>query len=353
MDDEFNSFKFSHVIVGIFLLIFGWGLFWAGSQGIKVAWNEFGSIKYSFTSTDSVAAPFPVTTKMIEADNTADSNLSIMIGGDVMYDRNIRKIAEKVGYDTLLSSVSPLFKKADIAVVNVEGPITSNKSKTLLPDGKTTKILSFTFDPATASALRESGIDVVSLANNHTDNMGIAGFNETKKWLTEAGVKYFGTPWNSTSTEVVITKNGISVAFVGYHAFQSGLDRVVKDIKRLSSMGYFVIVMPHWGEEYVSKPSADLIAKAETLTKAGAGAIIGAHPHVIMDQSWIGKVPVLYSIGNLLFDQYFSADVMKGQIVELRLKKSGNVVSIDTLKVHATALDRTKGVILVDPKSAE
>jgi len=131
-----------------------------------------------------------------------------------MFDRNVRKVAEQNGYDSLLDGVSELFKNADVAVVNLEGPITSSPSKTLLPNGKTTKALIFTFASSSALALAHSGIDAVSLANNHSDNFGARGLAETKKWLDAANVQWFGDPANSSSSEAVIIKNGIHIAFI-------------------------------------------------------------------------------------------------------------------------------------------
>jgi poly-gamma-glutamate synthesis protein (capsule biosynthesis protein) len=93
-------------------------------------------------------------------------------------------------------------------------------------------------------------------------------------------------------------------------------------VKRLSDEGDFVIVMPHWGEEYVSTTSPALRAQAKAFVDAGAGAIIGSHPHVVGEQEWMGTVPVFYSLGNFIFDQYFSSSVMKGEIVAFTLQKA-------------------------------
>jgi hypothetical protein len=121
----------------------------------------------------------------------------------------------------------------------------------------------------------------------------------------------------ASSTADIICKKGICLAFVGYHEFEPGFDRILADVHRLSSLGYPVIVMAHWGDEYASTSPLRVKEKARELVAAGAFAIIGAHPHVIEDREWIGDVPVVYSLGNLVFDQYFSPQVMTGNIVEL------------------------------------
>ncbi len=311
----------------------------------------------------SISAPsdkIQLTSVTPKTQSSASPNeLTIMVGGDVTFDRGIRAVGQRNGYDSLFdSSITSLFKKADIVAVNLEGPITSNPSKTLV-NGKTTD--SFTFTSATegALALAQAGVTIVSLANNHTDNFGFSGFTETQKWLSEAGIQWFGNPWNSTSSKMstvelvdgnspiatLVHKNGFTVAFVGYHSFQLGIDRVVAEIKRVSGPDVFTIVMPHWGEEYISTSSERMKSQARAFIAAGADAIIGAHPHVIMNQEWVGAVPIYYSVGNLLFDQYFSPEVMKGNLVELHLIKDSSGPHLDHVEVHDIHLKIGKGVV--------
>src|SRR6185437_993480 len=143
---------------------------------------------------------------------------------------------------------------------------------------------------------------------------------ETEKWLDAAGLRHFGSYWNATGTEAVFDMKGMKIAFVGYHQFYPDFDHIISDVKRLNAQGDFVIVMPHWGVEYQPHPNDLQKKQAQELVDAGAKAVIGAHPHVVEDHEWIGQVPVFYSLGNFLFDQYFSPETMKGQVVELNLE---------------------------------
>lgn len=331
----------------VLAVIFGWGALWSGHQALKINSVEIGNI----TNTANVLLFSNIPSK-ISSLFSNNNELTIMIGGDVMLDRNVRKIGEKSGYDSLFTDISKFFKKADIGIVNLEGPITSNPSKTLFDDGRTGKELVFTFSTTTAPVLASSGISIVSLANNHTDNFGESGLNETKWWLANSNIKYFGDPWNRASTDYSFTKNNVKVALVGYHAFQSGYSRTIDSIKSFKDKGYFVIVMPHWGDEYVSSSTPLLKEKARSFVDAGASAIIGSHPHVVMDHEWIGEVPVFYSLGNLLFDQYFSEEVMRGNIVELHLIKSGEETKLDRIKVFETSLKK-RNVVEIDETPVE
>ena len=274
----------------------------------------------------------------------------IMIAGDVMLDRYVRKLAEQNGYDSLFTDIAPLLHTADLAVVNLEGPITNFPSKTLLPNGSTTPELVFTFSPATAPALARAGIDLVSLANNHTDNFGLAGFEQTKEYLKQAGVSWFANPWNSRGDSKIVCQKGICVAFVGYHEFREGFDNVLAEVRALDSQVDLVIVMPHWGEEYITEPSERLRGKAQALVTAGADLIVGAHPHVVMTREQIGQVPVFYSLGNFLFDQYFSVETMNGELLEIDLvrDKATNKAKISQILVHGVSTASHTGVTLTN-----
>lgn len=381
-----SSSPLSIILTTLLVVAFGWGSMYIVIKGIEVATpstiivkttsqkaavveappsssdaepSDPNEVVPAVIPTASIPEPSIKTIPQTKSTGTQDE-LTIMVGGDIMFDRGIRAIGERNGYDTLFDdSIKSLFKKADILAANLEGPITSYPSKTLV-NGKITETLTFTFSPKIRTVLKDLGFTIVSLANNHMDNFGFLGFMETQDWLQDAGISWFGNPWNSTSTKMsrekvsdtkspiatVMTKNGITIAFVGYHSFQLGIDKVISEIKRVSGPKVFTIVMPHWGEEYSAEPSERMKSQARAFVNAGADAVIGAHPHVVMSQEWIGDVPVYYSVGNLLFDQYFSPEVMKGNVVEMHIVQDDSGPHLDTVKVHEVNLKSGKGVKL-------
>ena len=301
-------------------------------------WVYLQNNYHSFSST-AVIAP-------------ATSTVIVIIGGDVMLDRRDRYIGETSGYDSLFAGIAPLAHQADIAVTNLEGSITTYPSKTLLSNGHTTGDFAFTFATTTASALSRAGFTAVSLANNHSGNFGQIGLDQTHAWLESAGMKWFGDPYNvgagTSSTAAVICRKSICLAFVGYDEFEPGFEGILADVRRLSNEGYPVIVMPHWGDEYASVSPERVKEKARELAAAGAFAIVGAHPHVIEDREWIGDVPVIYSLGNLVFDQYFSPEVMTGSVAELDIEvapaKSARIIAI---RLYAVSNESHKGPVIV------
>ena len=323
----------------VLVLLFS-GILWVKEKVPSISFlYDLGLAKYDMPHEDISAQVLDIVQQKIP-----EPNMTVLVGGDVMLDRGVRLIGNKYGYDSLFASTTPIFQKQDIVAVNLEGPITSHLSQTLLPNGQGTQSFTFTFATTTAGTLARSHINLVSLANNHSGNFGREGLEETRRWLEGVGVGYFGDPWNSPSKETVICKNEICVAFLGYHAFHQGFENILADISRLNSEGYFVIVMPHWGEEYVPLHSLDMRTKAETMVSAGADAIVGSHPHVIMDHQWLGEVPVFYSLGNLLFDQYFSKETMVGEMVEFHLAKNSDIVKIQEIKVYEISNASRRGI---------
>lgn len=330
---------------------FGWGVLWSGTQGIRLAFqpvgnpsqNQMAAVRLSTTPAETTVSPDQSTPTV-----SFKSSATILIGGDLMFDRKIRLLGQTSGYESLLAPLLPLFHSADLAIANLEGPITSQPSQTLRPDKTTTKSLTFTFAPTVAKTLAKSGITAVSLANNHTDNFGSNGLIETRKLLQAAEVGYFGSPWNATTTDLVVSRNNIRIALVGYHAFYGGFERILENIRQHKTDGDFVIVMPHWGVEYATSSSFQQRSQARAMVAAGADAVIGSHPHVVMDHEWIGQVPVFYSLGNLLFDQYFSSEVMKGNLVKLHLTRDQNGTRLESLEIYQTSTASKKNVTVTD-----
>ncbi len=352
--------------------IIGWGGIWLVASGTRLAVNGFAVSKVAVLNFNqsppnsnlaNVASVLSATTSVPIYEKPApaqqEKEIKIIIGGDVMFDRHIRALANSQyssSYDPIMAGISPIFHSADIGVVNLEGPITNFPSHTLFANGQTSKELTFTFASTTATALKDAGIKLVSLANNHTNNFDASGLSQTKGFLDSAQVGYFGDPNNASSTEKVICMDAC-FAFVGYHEFTHGFDRILADVTRLSHQGYTVIVMPHWGDEYATTSPTRIKAKARQLVEAGANVVIGSHPHVVEDKEWINNVPVIYSLGNLVFDQYFSNEVMNGNIAEITFKVDANKINgnygtarLEKIALQNILINRDSGPVLVgDP----
>ncbi len=264
-------------------------------------------------------------------------NIKILILGDIMFDRGVRSKINTSGFAEIFGPATTTFAEYDLVVANLEGPISTYKSKTILDNNKSIPGFQFTFATGTAKALKNAGIDMVSLANNHTDNFGQSGLQQTRQLLDEAGVQHFGSPQNnfdiSTSTCLVAQNSGtqgrvagaedICIGFIGWHEFGAkNHQKILDEIVRLRPLVDYLVVFPHWGEEYKKTPHIEQVRLARVWTDAGADAVIGAHPHVIQQitrrTTADGRtVPIFYSLGNFIFDQYFSFDTTHGIAVEI------------------------------------
>jgi poly-gamma-glutamate synthesis protein (capsule biosynthesis protein) len=293
--------------------------------------------------------------------------------GDMMFDRGVATNIRKRGSESVFASgTREITDKYDLVVANLEGPITTYPSRTIDTTGKAIPGFSFTFPTSTATLLAESGIDIVSLANNHADNFGREGLSQTIQYLKDAGIDYFGNTTNSpfdiasssymhcptrdsTTTELVSGVNTQTcIAFIGYHQFTNKNEsHILAEIARYETDPRitFTIVFPHWGVEYQKRPNQNQISLAHQWVDAGADLIIGAHPHVVQSTEIYKNAYIYYSLGNYIFDQYFSYDTTHGIAVgitlspDLRKVQTTEIIPIDitgTIVRKANGIDSQK-----------
>jgi poly-gamma-glutamate synthesis protein (capsule biosynthesis protein) len=238
---------------------------------------------------------------------------SFVIAGDAMFDRNVWHNYKIKGLKAIFDNFGTrVFRGSDLALINLEGPI-SNKE---IDDDWQSGSMVFNFPPATASTLKYLNINTVSLANNHTANAGTTGLSNTKEVLDRSGIKCFGEPYGYDESSVLRVDGGIPVSVIGIMALSDFNESVLEArIAAEKSDGRFVIVFPHWGTEYAPKHSVSQESMAKKWIAAGAGLVVGSHPHVTQDFEIINGKPVVYSLGNFIFDQFFSTETQEGLVL--------------------------------------
>jgi poly-gamma-glutamate synthesis protein (capsule biosynthesis protein) len=183
-------------------------------------------------------------------------------------------------------------------IVNLEGVMLAEP-----PPGLGMDLHAFRTDVA-APLLRGFNIRAASLANNHSYDLGAGGIRETIASLRSLNIqpiKHMG----------VVDFNAFRLVALNYIGVRSLTSRLVmrdRDVARLCGMALKppVVAFVHWGEEYTSEPGPDVMREAEKLHNCGVGLIIGAHSHQAAKQTVAvrgGEFAMLYSLGNLLFDQ--------------------------------------------------
>lgn len=241
----------------------------------------------------------------------------LIFGGDIMLSRTVNSKMEKYrNYNWPLENIATLFSEADLAIANLESPFLISNNYQVL-----TGSFSFKANPKSVSALSLAGFDVLSLANNHILNQGSKGLLDTYKVLSEAGIKYVGTNEHNL---VIKESQGIKFAFLAYTYNQDSKsianindDSVKADIAAAKSQADVVIVMMHAGTEYTRKPNESQINFAHLAIDSGADLVVGHHPHWPQTtETYQGKT-IVYSLGNLVFDQMWSKETKQGLVAKV------------------------------------
>lgn len=239
--------------------------------------------------------------------------------GDIMLARNVENFMDAYGafYPfSLLPEVSP-----DAYLVgNFEASIPKTHVKTQSMQ------FSFSVKPEYVVGLSQYGFTHLGLANNHAFDFGADDFIHTVAQLQLASTTPFGSPLNNVSSSTSILKVGdTTIALIGLYAVQEipSQNQIEELVKKAEELSNVQIVYVHWGEEYELVHSKTQEVLAHALIDAGVDIIVGHHPHVVQDIQLYKNKPIFYSLGNFIFDQYFSDDVQKGLMLDLVVGADG------------------------------
>lgn len=276
----------------------------------------------SYTAPEKYTPPATAATALAPA-----AHATLIFGGDMMLDRTVRTFVERSGEEALFTCLDRIVPSADYVVTNLEGPITSNGSRSVGSAVGSPENYIFTFPSSTAALLRRHGVSAVALGNNHILNFGNEGLQSTIASLEEEGVAFFGEPYGHHVAHVRI--QDIPFSFIGYNEFDPAGWRVaasttVEQLQAAVTAGSVPIVFAHWGQEYTSTTALQR-SLAQTFAHSGARLIVGAHPHIVQDHEYIGATPVYYSLGNLVFDQYWNESVRTGLLLSATFSSDGGL----------------------------
>lgn len=262
---------------------------------------------------------------------------TIILAGDVMLGRSVMTKSLSLSDPVYpFRKVAEVLKEADLVFVNLENPIVAKCPKDDLG-------LKFCADPAMVGGLVFSGVDIVTVANNHSLNFGEAGLFETKSFLDEAGILHTGS-----GNLVVRSQNATKFGFLGFNFVGAKLtDEELELVRKSDSETDVLIVGVHWGSEYTGVPSDSQKEWARQLVGAGADVIVGHHPHWVQPVEYIdsptspfglrgASKPVYYSLGNFVFDQMWSQKTREGLVVKLTFRGS-EIVKEERLPVFMSS----------------
>ncbi|MCX6759666.1 MAG: CapA family protein [Candidatus Nealsonbacteria bacterium] len=279
--------------------------------------------------------------------------IKIILVGDIMLDRGVKFMIEKEGdrdFRFPFLKVVDYLKEADIVFGNLEGVISDKGIKA-------GSIYSFRVDPKAIEGLSFAGFNVLSLANNHALDYTRAALEDCLAKLSNAEIDYVGAGFNEKEAYLPIIKevNGstglpaVKVAFLAYTNLgpetwkaagensgiawisENNFETIKEDVKLAKEKADILIVSLHTGEEYQKEPTQFQIEFSKMAIEAGADLIVGHHPHIIQKNEKYKNGYIFYSLGNFIFDQSFSEETMRGQILEVLIenKKIKEVVTKD------------------------
>lgn len=232
---------------------------------------------------------------------------TILVTGDVMLGRSVNtRINKYKDVSFPFRKTRDLLNSADITLINLENPLVD-------PCPITDTGMIFCAPTTSVEGLQWAGVDVANIANNHINNYGQDGYKSTLTTLDVSGIK----PSDSDHF-ILIPKNNLMFGFVGFDLVgkrwkNEDVARIVKQAKSWSDV---LVVSFHWGAEYQNTQGTSQIEYGHLAVDNGADLVIGTHPHVIQPIEEYKGVPIVYSLGNFIFDQMWSEDTKKGLVIK-------------------------------------
>ena len=282
--------------------------------------------------------------------------VTLVFIGDVMMDSFIADYIRDYGVDYPWTDVAEILQQGDLAIANLETSV-STRGATKKPAG-----FGFRSAPSTLQGLQNSGIDLVTLANNHVKDFGDEAFYDTLEHLTNYQIGYIGAGKTLNEAEELKTfeVNGLKLGFLAYTAIipwqgwqatadSPGVaplvidqyDELLANIKQAKESTDILTVILHWGTEYQDTPNQWQIDLAHQIIDNGADIIVGHHPHILQGIEFYQGKPIFYSIGNFVFLKK-DDNAGKTGIFELVIDKNGFKSGV----IHPVYIQYTKANLL-------
>lgn len=337
------------IILAIIIVICSVTIFYRNKKEKKILAEQRAELE------KNIEAIFEETEKNIANSNNTvrDSIIRISAVGDILCENSILEDAYDKGtqnYDftSMFKNMSTFFADSDITVGTMETNYTDNKYSGY---GQRNSPISF------AEALKNIGIDLVSISTNHSLDYGIEGLQETKRALEGIGYDVVGDNLGESRVKIKTIKN-TKIAFLSYtYGFENQNSKTKeeldsaniynseiakKDLEYAKENADYSIIIMHWGDAYSIKPNKEQQNIAKFLVENGADMILGNHASAVQKmevmQSPEGKnVLVAYSLGNYISGE--TMDISKIELVlNIELRKSGETGEVVLSKVDYTPI---------------
>lgn len=273
-----------------------------------------------------------------------DSTLTVVLTGDILLDRGVRKAIERHGVDHLFSDgVDSVFHAAQVVVGNLECPATEIEAPVF-------KKFIFRTEPSWLEALQRHGVTHLNLANNHSIDQGRRGLIDTKENILAAGMVPIGAGANmaEASEPVLLAEQprkvwlvpSLRLALENYAYLtdkpcvsQEPMDSLLQRVYRLRQQDStaVIIVSLHWGAEHKLVPVPRQRLDAHLLIQAGADVLVCHHTHTLQTiEDYQGHM-IYYSVGNFIFDQH---KPLNSKACMVRLDITADSMAVTTMPVE-------------------
>jgi len=268
---------------------------------------------------------------------TGGTPITLAFAGDVHFEGGAR-----AALSGGLAPITPALSRADLTVVNLETAIT------VRGDREPTKAFTFRAPPSAFSTLKQAGIDVVTMANNHALDYGQVGLADSLAASREAGLPVVGAGVDEDAAfaPYLATVKGRRVAVIGatqvlddnlVGAWTAGPgkpglasakneDRLAAAVRAARTTADVVVVDLHWGTELVPCPTVRQRLLAGKLAQAGANIIVGSHAHILLGGGWMQGAYVDYGLGNFAFYAH-TAQTQQSGVLTLTVQGRGVTAS--------------------------
>ncbi|WP_405016120.1 CapA family protein [Kitasatospora sp. NBC_00070] len=271
-----------------------------------------GPVAPSASGSAAVSAPASASAA---ATGDPAATITIAFAGDVHFEGRTESRLNVKAPEQALGPISRTLAAADLSVLNLETAITERGA----PEPKT---YTFRTSARALKVLQDSGVDVVSLANNHAVDFGPAGLADTLAAKASSPIPVIGFGKNAEEAFAphLAEVKGVKVAVLAAsqvvdltnQKWRAGADKagiasaleadtLVKAVQKAKTQAPVVIVYLHWGEEGVACPTGAQTTLAKRLAAAGASAVVGTHAHTMLGAGMLGDTYVAYGFGNFLW----------------------------------------------------
>lgn len=288
-----------------------------------------------------------------------NNTYTLAFGGDFTLGRWLNEaLFDGAQKKQILAEIAPFFIEADIAVINGEGVISSGGA--YFDKGEPRPFM-YRAHPLAVDVLKDAGIDVVTVGNNHFGDYGRGAMMEMLHRLRKGGIDYTGGGVNlrDAETPAYVRVGDVVVAVVGgdftwggrfaarhnrpglvhYNAFYPEkfedkiVERLQKTLRNARKHAHVVLLTPHWGENWLTAPTPSIRRLAKRITAVGYDGILGHSAHVFQGVELIDGKPVIYDAGNLVSDLSLGGNRKYGFVWRLSFNRTG-IISAQAIPVQ-------------------